>query len=156
MSKTTCFDNNPCEVGTRYQCSTCYCNPRNSRPATEAFPRRQPLPLTEKQYLGFYQHSRAYYDQSAPLKKGVVDEVMFGLFVKEDGCIWELPMRWYKLDKPTPKLEIYLENLSPLLELKDLLNNLQNPKNRYITPDEFCALLLKLGFVDRTKTEQPD
>lgn len=105
----------------------------------------------------FTHRNRSWY---APHLKhmtdGVVDEVMFGYYSPDGGTSGEMAMRWYNLglDAPTPRLEAYSDAWHALNTFSGVLAMLAEHDSQDITPEQFCNVLLSLGFVDRTETER--
>jgi hypothetical protein len=87
-------------------------------------------------------------------------EIFFGIYFPSGGCpegFGELSMRWYlhgSGDQLTPRLEVYGEALRLLWKMRSIINATWRVSSS-ISPDEFCALLLKMGFKDLTETLLP-
>ena len=90
-------------------------------------------------------------------KERIVEEVTFGMFsAGGQGCDYELAMRWHTLSNiPVPRLEIFQDSWAALEELHDVFKALAKLCGKRISPSEFAALLLRLGFTDHTKRETP-
>lgn len=102
---------------------------------------------------------RAWYAESAlDVRRDVKDEVVFGYYDEDpsQGCQAEMSLRWYLLSgRLVPRLEAFDDSWAALARLQDLLAALAARDGAKLSADEFCELLLSLGFVDRTATESP-
>ena len=67
----------------------------------------------------------------------------------------ELILEWHSSQNP-PELRV-AQHAWPLLvtHFSGLLRHLARQKDETLSPDSFCALLLRLGFGDMTPREQP-
>lgn len=90
-------------------------------------------------------------------KERIVEEIVFGMFSADgQGSDYELGMRWHALSGiPTPRLEIFQDSWAALEDLHDVFTALAKSCGKCISPSEFAALLLRLGFTDHTKRETP-
>lgn len=103
----------------------------------------------------FVHHARAYYARTVPLERFIVDEVSFRLFDAISGINGEMLMKWHDLragHPPMPCLSIFDDAWHMLAFLDDLVAALDERDSQNMTPAEFCDLLTRLGFVDRTPT----
>lgn len=86
------------------------------------------------------------------------DEVMFGFYSPDGGTSGEMGMRWYDLGGShgvTPRLEVFNDAWHSLAQFKDVIDALAELDNTRITAKEFCALLDRHGFTDKTERERP-
>lgn len=111
-----------------------------------------------KAIRGFYQSGRPVYELPRTLEPlNYKKEVVFG-FYHTCGCapegFGELSMRWYQYGEAgllIPKLEVYGESLRLMWKMRNVINATWR-KSPSISPEEFCELLLKMGFKDLTRT----
>lgn len=112
-------------------------------------------------YKGFTQTTRAsYYREDAGLlEKDVVEHFNIGFYYDEGGTTGEFGVVFERVGgEVVPRLLAYADGWHALLCMPELLALLgrtarQYPSQRkYITPDQFRANLIEIGFVDRTKT----
>lgn len=78
-----------------------------------------------------------------------------GLYFDDGGCKAEMCMTWEVIEnEPTPRLKIYSDGFCLLGEsaFKELLNELNSLEDHQIAPNEFCNLLIRLGFRDMSDT----
>lgn len=123
-----------------------------------------------KQYILL---SEAYYAESelqAMRNKDVKDEVTFGFYSPEGEAKSELSVRWHELGrKPiwgdgalqwvpriSPKLSAFNDAWQALAELRDVIDAMAEVDSEDITPKEFCQLLERCGFEDRTPRERDE
>lgn len=87
-----------------------------------------------------------------------LDEIMFGFYSPDGGTSGEMGMRWYDLGSHglTPRLEVFGDAWHALAQFKDVIDALAKLDETNITPKEFCALLEKCGFTDRTERKCPE
>jgi hypothetical protein len=98
--------------------------------------------------------SRAYYGKSCLKISEYADEVMFGYYGTDGGTTGEMSMRWHKLGTElVPRLGCFADAWHSLYTFQDVLKELSEVDDINITPDQFCAILLKCGFRDKTQTE---
>lgn len=105
----------------------------------------------------FYHYAESWYGKTSPLTD-CVDDVMFGYYPEggNQGTTGEMKMAWYALgeETPSPCLEVFCDAWQALYDFRDVLERLAALNNKNITPTEFCALLLELGFTDKTHRAQ--
>lgn len=98
----------------------------------------------------FYQHSRSWYACYVPLSDGCVDDIWFSL--EGIGSRGELAMTWHAIGKNIcPRLEVFDDAWAMLAGMTDLIEELRKRDNQLITPQQFCELLVTLGFEDVTR-----
>ncbi len=102
---------------------------------------------------GFYHLARSWYAETNLKNRfdGLKDEVMFGFYHPNGGTMGEMAMRWIELNsRNVPRFEIYSDAWYVLSQFQDLINVLAEYNDKDITPEEFCDILLGLGFEDLT------
>ncbi len=118
-----------------------------------------------KDYRGFCHMGEAYYhkgDRALRFPSGVVDQVCFGLSCGDGGTHGEMLMEFSELGgKVIPQLKVYDDGWIILSSFTDLLAELAKENRasisvKSITPKEFCAILLRCGFKDKTPYENPN
>lgn len=109
----------------------------------------------EETVRGFVHFNRSWYAEAhrrLNIDPDVLDEVMFGIYTTDSGTTGEMAMRWYELDGvSTPRLEVFCDGWRVLSTFSDLIAALAERDGQDITPEQFCALLVSLGFEDRTE-----
>ena len=101
----------------------------------------------QKTYYGFIQQSRMNYGE-VPYGK-VIDEITFGIYVENDGCISEAAFVWEKFgDGLTPYLRVFCDGITIAYSdnFKSLVNEIRDKDS--ITPNQIVELLLRHGFKD--------
>ena len=86
------------------------------------------------------------------------DEVIVGHDAPDGGTLGEVHLRWYRLEAdqpPAPRLELFAAAWGLLADLPDLWTALARLPALRLSPEECCALLERLGFVDRTPRQNP-
>ena len=120
--------------------------------------------LSPSPVRGFTHTSRSWYGKNWLERNfDMLDEVIFGHyhFTPEghsDGTTGEMTMVWKQLDdKPTARLNAYHDSWTVLAQMPDLVAALGGLSERdsILTPEQFCALLITLGFEDLTETVNP-
>jgi hypothetical protein len=103
----------------------------------------------------FYHLSEAWYAE-ANRSSEYTDDVTFGMFAIEGGTTGEMAVRWQELGgKSVPQLRVFDDGWSALATFTDLIVELGKFDDRNITPKDFCALLIRLGFEDQTPRQNP-
>ena len=108
-------------------------------------------------FKGFTHLSRSWYSKiikDTLLKQNVVDEVAFGYYYLDGGTAGEMIMEWIMLDNtkvPIARLNAFEDSWNALSQFTDLIQEMGKVDNCYIQPKEFCDLLIKCGFKDRTQ-----
>jgi hypothetical protein len=108
-------------------------------------------------YKGFIQLNKAWYGNVNLKGMDYIDEVSFGFYHPDGGTSGEMSMKWYQFGgdkKPSAKLCVFYDAFDSLYQFKDVIDELRNYDNIPISPEEFCDVLLKCGFVDRTPITQ--
>lgn len=101
---------------------------------------------------------RAWYADANLRGSDIVDEVNFGFYSPDGGTSGELIMRWHDLNAPGApyaRLEVFEDSFHALAQVPDVIQSLGEEDEKRIQPPQFCALLERCGFVDRTETERP-
>ena len=100
-----------------------------------------------KMYYGFSQHSRMNFC-NVPNEK-YIDEIVFGIYVENDGCISEAAFVWEKFgDGLTPYLRVFCDGITIAYSdnFKSLVNEIRDKDS--IAPNQIVELLLRHGFKD--------
>lgn len=107
---------------------------------------------------GFHHLSRAWYADAcmkAGRGKDVADEVTFGFYHPDGGTSGEMTIFWeYLGGKITPYLKVWNDAWHTLYQFCDVLKEMSDVDDDDISPEQFCAILLKCGFQDMTATKQ--
>ena len=104
-------------------------------------------------FYGFTCLSRQNYADYYLPKVEEMDSITFGEYVRNDGCIAEITMKWYqRKDRQEISLEVFDDAVcllgKPIIQhLFRLLKKVQKDKI-VLTPDVFLHLLLSVGFED--------
>jgi hypothetical protein len=78
-----------------------------------------------------------------------IDEIVFGIYVENDGCISEAAFVWEKFgDGLTPYLRVFCDGITIAYSdnFKSLVNEIRDKDS--ITPNQIVELLLRHGFKD--------
>lgn len=119
---------------------------------------RNEMDCKEKDYRSFYQSSEAYYYKNNALTfpSGTVDEIYFGLSCGGGGTHGEMSMKFIELGGRTvPRLEVFDDGWETLNSFTDLLAEMAGVTDENITPKEFCTILVRCGFEDKTPRDNP-
>ena len=103
--------------------------------------------IEQKTYFGFIQQSRMNYGE-VPYGK-VIDEIIFGIYVENDGCISEAAFVWEKVgDELIPYLRIFSDGITVAYseKFKAIADEINNKDN--VTPRQIAELLIQHGFKD--------
>ncbi len=107
---------------------------------------------------GFHHHSRSWWFAAYP-DRDVVDMVSFGLYDDDasGGTFGEMSMTWERLGsgRVAPKLCAWDDAWHVLARCGDVVQALGARHGALLTPTDFTALLIGLGFVDRTERVRP-
>jgi hypothetical protein len=104
-----------------------------------------------------YTHlAEAWYAKTNLADVDYVDNVTFGFYSPGGGTSGEMGVRWYQIDGPVPKLECFNDGWHALAQLKDVIDALAELDDEDITPEDFCKLLDRCGFVDDTPRKYED
>lgn len=99
---------------------------------------------------GFHHFCEAVYAKTVPLRDGLTDEIMIGLYDTDGGTTGEFAICWLDVGgRSTPQLRAFADSWRALGEFKDLLTAMQTA-GTYITPERFCQLLKSLDITDLT------
>ena len=115
-------------------------------------------PSSPSPVRGFTHVSRAWYASSWLSTTNLIDEIVFGLYFPDGGTSGEMTVKWSMLaGRPTAKLNVFHDAWMALSQMPDLVAALGALPEREsnITPSQFTALLLSLGFTDLTETVNP-
>ncbi len=123
-----------------------------SKPTLLAEPdeKTQEEKISDDAYFGFTHFSRMEYgDLKMPTE--FIDEITFGLYVRNDGCISEATIRWeYLSGKPVYHIGIYDDGLKAAFSQKFLAVAAQLKNDGYLSPEEICRILIAEGFEDNS------
>lgn len=101
-------------------------------------------------YWGFTCFSRQNYRDEVPHKSE--DEIIYGVYSHQGGCMAELCMTWERFDMTVPYLRSFSESF-PLLTSpthRKIFEGIHKLNDEYFSPDDFSRLLLSLGFQDNS------
>ena len=105
---------------------------------------------------GFYNTSEAWYSKILGFPFCDI-EVMFGMYIPNDGTQGEMAMHWHELGgKSVPRLECFNDAWRVLGNFSDVIAALAQFDDQDITPRQFCELLLSLGFTDLTQYDRAE
>lgn len=103
----------------------------------------------------FIQTSRAYYAKTA-MSGGEVDNVTLGFYSPGGGTSGEFQVSWTPLgNRIVPQLLVFDDAWHALNECRDVLGKMAKVDDENISPEDFCKLLLTLGFEDATPVDKP-
>ena len=100
-----------------------------------------------KIYYGFTQHSRMNIC-NVPNER-YIDEIVFGIYVENDGCISEAAFVWEKVgDELIPYLRIFSDGITVAYseKFKAIADEINNKDN--VTQRQIAELLIQHGFKD--------
>jgi hypothetical protein len=109
----------------------------------------------EKQYI---HTTSAWYGPILQQEAEWEDEIIFGCCMPNGDQMREVRLRWYRLeaDQPLiPRLELFDDAWGMLATWPDVWAALATIQSLRLSPDACCALLKRLGFVDRTPRQGP-
>ena len=101
----------------------------------------------QKTCYGFVQYSRMNYC-NVPSDK-YLDQIVFGIYVENDGCISEAVFVWEKLgDEIMPYIRIFSDGITIAYseKFKAVADEINGKDD--ITPKQIAELLIKHGFKD--------
>jgi len=99
-------------------------------------------------YYGFTQLGRMNYND---LHKEVVDEIVFGIYAKDGGCVSEAVVKWVELcGQVVPHIGIFTDGITAAYSDKfiGVINDIDDKS--YLSPEQFSRLLIKHGFIDHS------
>ena len=99
-------------------------------------------------YYGFTHHSRMSYSDN-PKDPSFIDEIVFGLYVRGEGCISEATIVWENLmGKPVFYVRSFGDGLKAAFSQKfiAIVNELKT--HEYFSPEQVARLLINEGFED--------
>ncbi len=129
--------------------------PSCGRPATGAAAPSLPAGATPSYVV----LSRAWYGP-VRLRQAdrFVDEVLFGCYFPDGGCVYDCAVRWHDLrdgKPPAARLELFDDGWAVLRDFPGVFAGLAALGGGTVTVEAVCALLGRNGFADRTPTEPP-
>lgn len=101
-------------------------------------------------YWGFTCFSRQNYRDD--VKHEFADEISYGVYSHQGGCMAELRMAWENLDEIVPYLRSFSESF-PLLTSpthRKIFEGIHEMNNELFSPEDFSRLLFSLGFQDNS------
>ena len=110
--------------------------------------------MEEKHYV---RTTKAWYWRENRIEREWVDEVYF-----YTANPWgEMAMRWRDIGgEIAPRLEVYIQSAHALSSLSGLISDLgqvsKHRKDKQFSPEKFCQLLERSGFVDKTPYRYED
>ena len=104
---------------------------------------------------GFVVLSKAWYAKACLANRDYTDEVTFGMYDTNCGCVGEMAVKWFKTPC-APRLEVFDDSWAVLATFADVIKAMGRKNDLNITPDQFAEILVELGFEDRTETEPPN
>lgn len=108
-------------------------------------------------YKAYIITSQAWYAKSALSNADYLDDVTFGFYSPEGGTSGEMSVKWERLGgKIAPKLECFDDAWHTLAQFKDVVEAMAEVDDEAISPQQFCQLLERCGFVDRTPRQDED
>lgn len=103
---------------------------------------------------GFVSLSRSWFGECCPTEKGVIDAIT--IEVDElDGDIWgEFEINWMLIGKgeSVARISIFDGCWDAFFHCTDLIEKMKEIDGQNISPDDFCKMLVELGFEDLTKS----
>ncbi len=114
----------------------------------DAEPEEEKLP--ENTYYGFTHFSRMNYS-NLPRERGFIDEITFGLYVRDEGCISEASIHWeYLSGKPVYYIRVFDDGLKAAFSQKFLAVAEELKYDGYLAPEQVAGFLVSEGFEDRS------
>lgn len=102
---------------------------------------------------GFNHYKEAFYG-NMPLPKDSLDEINFGMYCEDGGTEGEMSITWVNLGgKGAAQLRSFDDSWNVLATFTDVIAAMKDREG--IQPEEFCHLLLRLGFKDMTQRKGP-
>jgi hypothetical protein len=96
---------------------------------------------------------QAWYAKTALCNTEYVDCVNFGFYSPHGGTSGSMSVKWYPVVQntpPSPRLECFDDGWHTLAQFKDVIDAMAEVDDAAITPQQFCQLLERCGFVDKT------
>lgn len=113
---------------------------------------RSPL---RKKDRGFSRYTHAYYARAGGLGDRVREEVMIGFYPIGGGTCGEFAVRWMDIGPHvTPRLEVFDDAWRAFIAMPELHRLLKRHADKNISPDDFCAELVRIGLKDCTARTQ--
>lgn len=105
----------------------------------------------------FIHTNRAWYGPTRLASGRVIDEITIGMYHPEGGTTGEFAIRWVELGRSiVPMLCAFDDAWSSLSMFNDVLDKMASVDDQYISPDDFCKMLVSCGVEDATPTENPN
>lgn len=106
----------------------------------------------ERRVRSFIWCSKAWYADASEFENS--DEITF--YGPSPDCPGEMGMVWIELGSSfVPQLQVFDDAWGALAGFGDLIKELGAKDDQTITPEQFIAILLSCGFVDRTEYKSP-
>lgn len=99
-------------------------------------------------YWGFTCFSRENYRDE--VEHEFADEISYGVYSHQGGCMAELRMAWENLDEIVPNLRSFSESFFLLTSPthRKIFEGIYEMNNESFSPEDFSRLLVSLGFQD--------
>jgi hypothetical protein len=110
-------------------------------------------------YKAYIHTSQAWYAKTALCNTEYIDHVNFGFYSPNGGTSGEMSVKWYPIKQNTPaypRLECFDDAWHALSQFKDVIDAMAEVDDQSITPEQFCLLLERCDFVDRTPRRYED
>ena len=109
----------------------------------------------ENSTRGFSQLSRAWYGTGLLKEEDFKDRIMIGIYHQDGGTSGEFEIKWEPLcGKWVPRLCVYDDAWSALMEFQDLLEELAKVDNESVSPEKVVEILEALGVTDMTMVQR--
>lgn len=118
--------------------------------------------MSGKAIPAFHVMSRAWYASASAKATGDdSDQISIGRYCVEGGCEFEFTIKWHSLGRNmapcSPRVGMFSDSWAAFADpaFTQLFSVLAKEHGNDLTVDEMTALLLSLGFVDKTAYESP-
>ena len=111
----------------------------------------------DKGHKAFSVHNEAWYAPTSRLGRGIVNEIVIGIYHAEVGTTGEFCIAWHDIGQtPTARLEAYRDSWKVLTgECADVLDFLKRCDGYNPSVEDVKTALLGMGYRDRTPREDP-
>ena len=117
--------------------------------------------MSNRPIRGFYIHSESWYHEANKRtleNRGVVENIMFGLYYKNDGADFEVSANWHDLGGKSPlalRIDIFEDAFQAFTEFSDVFGMLTEYHGKNPTKQQFVNILKSCGFEDLTERTNP-